>query len=246
MTRKVGDVFQQQTKYHRGRMPGRPLDRPSRPDAYKEYPGRVRVELPDPQAAAPDAPLHETLKKRKSIRQFADKPLGLEQLSYLLWASTGIQRRERGIEFRTAPSAGALYPVETYLAVNNVRDLPSGIYHYPVAAHVLEELKPGDFGPDAAAAALGQTMCADAPVTFIWTGIFQRSKWKYRQRAYRYVYLDAGHVAENLALAAVALGLGSCHIGALYDDEANALIGVDGTEESVIYMTAVGTPARRQ
>jgi len=245
MTEGIGDRFQQETKYHRDRMPRGPLDRPSRPDTYKKYPDARRIELPDPQTAAPDAPLHETLKKRKSIRQFADKPLGLEQLSYLLWASAGIQRRERGFEFRTAPSAGALYPIETYLAVNNVRVLPSGIYHYPVAAHVLEELKPGDFGPDAAAAALGQTMCAGAPVTFIWTGIFQRSKWKYRQRAYRYVYLDAGHVAENLALAAVALGLGSCQIGALYDDEANALIGVDGTEESVIYMTAVGTPVKQ-
>jgi SagB-type dehydrogenase family enzyme len=73
--------------------------------------------------------------------------------------------------------------------------------------------------------------------------VFQRSKWKYKQRAYRYVYLDAGQIAQNLALAAVALELGSCHIGALYDDEVNALLGVDGEEESIVYTTAVGTPA---
>lgn len=75
-----------------------------------------------------------------------------------------------------------------------------------------------------------------------WTAIFQRSKWKYHQRAYRYVYLDAGHIAQNVALAAVALGLGSCQVAALYDDEVDALLGVDGTEESVIYMTVVGRP----
>ena len=183
---------------------------------------------------------------RRSIRQFTSDPLSLGQLSYLLWAAAGIQRRERGYEFRTAPSAGALYPVETYLAVNNVQDLPRGIYHYPVVRHVLEELKLGSFGPDAATAALDQRMCADAAVTFIWTGIFERSKWKYKQRGYRYIYLDAGHIAANLALAAVALDLGSCQIGAIYDDEVNAILGVDGTNESVIYMTAVGMPARKQ
>jgi SagB-type dehydrogenase family enzyme len=86
-------------------------------------------------------------------------------------------------------------------------------------------------------------MAGRAPVVFIWTGIFQRCKWKYKQRAYRYVYLDAGHIVENLALAAVALDLGSCQIGALYDDEVNAIVGVDGVEESVIYMTVVGRPS---
>jgi SagB-type dehydrogenase family enzyme len=77
-------------------------------------------------------------------------------------------------------------------------------------------------------------------VVFVWTAVFARSKWKYRQRAYRYIYLEAGHIAQNVALAAVALGLGSCQIGALYDDEANALLGVDGEEESTIYVTSVG------
>ena len=85
-------------------------------------------------------------------------------------------------------------------------------------------------------------MAARANVVFIWTGVFRRSKWKYKQRAYRYVYLDAGHLAQNLALAAVALGMGSCQIAALYDEEANALLGVDGVEESTIYMTTVGRP----
>ncbi len=77
----------------------------------------------------------------------------------------------------------------------------------------------------------------------VWTGVFKRSKWKYGQRAYRYVYLDAGHIAQNLALAAVSMDLGSCQIGAIYDGEANDIIGVDGEEESVIYMSVVGRPS---
>ena len=92
-------------------------------------------------------------------------------------------------------------------------------------------------------AALGQTTCARAPVVFAWTAIFARTTCKYGQRAYRYIYLDAGHIAENLALAAVSLGLGTCQIGALFDDEVNRLLGVDGVEESIVYMSVVGVPA---
>ena len=104
----------------------------------------------------------------------------------------------------------------------------------------MELLKEGDYAAHTAQAALRQRMCADAPVVFIWTAIFERMKWKYHQRAYRYIYLDAGHIAENLALSATSLELGSCQIGALYDDEVNQIIDVDGTEESVIYMSVVG------
>ena len=90
--------------------------------------------------------------------------------------------------------------------------------------------------------ALDQDMAYSANVVFVWTALFERSKWKYKQRAYRYVYLDAGHIAENLALAAVSLGLGTCQIGALYDEEVNALIGIDGERESILYMSTVGYP----
>jgi SagB-type dehydrogenase family enzyme len=123
-----------------------------------------------------------------------------------------------------------------------VEEIDPGIYHYDVVRHRLEQLRLGDFRMETARAALDQQMAARANVVFIWTAVFERSKWKYRQRAYRYVYLDAGHIAQNLALAAVALDLGSCQIAALYDDEANDLLGVNGVEESTIYMTAVGRP----
>ena len=91
-------------------------------------------------------------------------------------------------------------------------------------------------------AALNQKMCIEAAAIFVWTAIFNRSKWKYEERAYRYIYLDAGHIAGNLTLAATAAGLGTCQIGAIFDDEVNAIIGVDGKEESAIYMSLVGHP----
>jgi SagB-type dehydrogenase family enzyme len=240
----IGDQFQRETKYYRGRMPRTVLDWSSQPKLYKQYPDAQRVDL-TPAKPLNNCPLHDALQNRRSTRDFADVPISSQALSYLLWASTGISRKEQGYEFRTAPSAGALYPIETYLCINNVQTISPGIYHYGVKGHRLALLNEGNHAADLARAALDQEMCRAAAVVFIWTAVFQRSKWKYGQRAYRYVYLDAGHVAENLALAAASMDLGSCPIAALYDDEVNGLIGVDGAEESVLYMTVVGCPATK-
>ena len=238
----IGDRFQQQTKYDPGKMPGHQLNWETKPQLYKEYAEATKIELPSFEPAQAMS-LDQALKKRKSVRDFQDKPISKGQLAYLLWAATGIQRIEDGYEFRTAPSAGALYPIETYLVVNNVKGLEAGIYHYSIRSGQLEQLRRGDFRRQIAAAALGQTMCATASVVFVWAAVFERCKWKYGQRAYRYIYLDAGHIAENLALAAASLDRGSCEIGALYDEQANAIVGVDGIVESVICMAVVGTPA---
>ena len=238
---KVGDRFQQETRYDRDKGFGPGLDWATKPEPYKTYPDRPRIALPEPGEQAGTS-VDRALLLRRSVRQFSIRALSLEKLSFLLWASGGIQRQERGHEFRTAPSAGALYPIETYLVVNNVADLSAGVYHYALQGHALEELILGTYGGAIAASALGQRMCAECQVVFVWTAIFQRSKWKYHQRAYRYIYLDAGHIAENLALAATAMALGTCQIGAIFDQEANDVVGVDGDEESVIYMSALGHP----
>jgi len=239
----IGDRFQRETKYHRDRMEPHFLDWERKPDTYKAYPENDKIELPPPDLSR-SLPFEQILQKRRSIRGFSQEPLDLVEISTLLWSCTGIREEIRGYAFRTAPSAGALYPIETYLAINPAmnrgEEMPGGIYHYNIRDHALEELKRGDYGLQAARAALDQRMCLEAPVVFLWTAVFERSLWKYRQRGYRYIYLDAGHIAENLALAATALGLGSCQIAALYDEEANALIGVDGVGESVIYMSAAG------
>ena len=234
-----GADFQAATKYDRDRMDGTPLDWSTKPDTYKQYPDSQVIELPPVRDLAQTS-VHDAISRRKSIRRYQADGISSETLSYLLWASTGISRRERNHEFRTAPSAGALYPIETYVVVNQVNGVEAGIYHYAVRGHELELLRAGDLAVEIARAALDQKMCAQAPVVLVWTAVFGRSKWKYRQRAYRYVYLDAGHIAAQLALTATALGLGSCQIAAFYDDEANDLVGVDGVEESVIYMSVVG------
>jgi SagB-type dehydrogenase family enzyme len=239
MKEEIGDKFQKDTKYTRRSLNGGGLDWNNKPELYKTYPNSKKIKLFFPKNSL-RMPLNEILKKRKSVRIFSNKPVTKEQLSYLLWASTGIRREENGFKYRTAPSAGALYPIETYLVINRVNDIPSGIYHYSIKNHLLEQLKTGDFGSDLTHAALEQDMCKYASFVIIWTAIFNRSKWKYGERAYRYVYLDAGHIAENLALASTSLDLGSCQIAALFDDEVNKLIEVDGKEESVIYMSVVG------
>ena len=112
----VGDTFQKETKYLRDKMTVKQLDWASKPPLYKSYPGSQVVKLPDIQPLS-QVPLHELLKRRRSVRSYENKPLKLETISYLLWASTGISKKEGGYEFRTAPSAGALYPIETYLVL---------------------------------------------------------------------------------------------------------------------------------
>jgi SagB-type dehydrogenase family enzyme len=148
--------------------------------------------------------------------------------------------------FRAAPSAGGLYPVETYLFLRAVEGYEPGIYHFRPHVFDLELLKKGDYSMELAQAALGQMMMVRSQVVFIWSAVVERSKWKYGQRAYRYIYLDAGHIGQNLYLAAEALGLGACTIGAIFDDQVNNIIGVDGLEETAVYMATVGWPKKRR
>ena len=237
----IGDDFQRGTKYIRDRMEAHSLDWTVQPETYKTYPEAARVALDAPRLKG-GASLWSVLKERKSVRAFGQQPMTTMEISRILWAAQGVTHGSGEYAFRSAPSAGALYPTETYLAIHHVDGIAPGIYHYAVRDHALEQLETGDFRLLAARAALDQRVAFDAAVLLIWTAVFERCTWKYRQRAYRYVYLDAGHIAQNAALAAVGLGLGSCQIAAIYDDEANALLGVDGERESVIYMTALGRP----
>jgi SagB-type dehydrogenase family enzyme len=263
MPEHPGRAFQSKTGYHRNAMDEYELDWRSRPPQYKFYPYVPVLSLPSPAEDAPGsepADLWKCITRRRSVRSFGTTPLTLPQLSRLLWASAGTTQSfitPHGQDFyRAAPSAGALYPIETYVVVNRVDGLEPGLYHYRVAgldilerpivegSHALEQLRVGDLGPEIRKAALDQPFCAKAGAVVIWSAVFGRSEWKYRDRAYRYVYLDAGHMAAHLALAAVGLGLGSCQVAAFYDEEANALLEIDGTEEGVLYMSAVGNPSR--
>lgn len=236
---RIGDVYQQATKYDRADMAA-PGVKPRHPGVYKRYPEAVKtISLPKPAAEGGDG-IWGVIAKRRSGRQYSDTPITLAELSQMLWACQGITAQHGGFELRTAPSAGALYPIETYLVVNNVEGAEPGVYHYSVRRHQIECLKLGAFGDDIAAAALGQRMAASAGVVFVWTAVTARSKSKYAERGYRYMHLDAGHIGAHVSLAAEALGLASCAIGALFDDEVNDLVGVDGVQETAVYMTTVG------
>ncbi|OPY76693.1 MAG: Nitroreductase family protein [Syntrophorhabdus sp. PtaU1.Bin058] len=241
---EIGRRFQNETKYSPGKMGGYTLDWDSIPKPYKHYESPLAIiQLPEPDTkSGPD--LWKLLQKRRSRREYGvHRPIRLAALSSLLWATQGITARYGDAFFRTAPSAGGLFPVETYLSIRAVEGLEQGLYHFRPLTFDLEFLQKGDFSRELTEAALQQDLILDAQVTFIWSAIIARSRWKYRQRTYRYIYLDAGHIAQNLYLAAEALGLGACAIGAFYDDEANKILSLDGVEETVIYMAAVGRPA---
>ncbi len=241
MNKEIGELFQQNTRYFRHRMPSGLLNLEARPAPFKEYPGAAVVGLPDPTGRRTPT-LTRVLKERRSVRRYAPTPLALADLSFLLWASGGRQRVEHGHLFRTVPSAGALYPIETYVLAHQVEDLAPGLYHYGIREHHLEQVAAGDFRREITQAALEQVMCREAPAVLLWTAVFERCAWKYGQRAWRYIYLDAGHIAQNLALAATGIGLGSCQIAALFDDEVNALLRIDGSTEGILYMSVVGHP----
>ncbi|MCW4006775.1 MAG: SagB/ThcOx family dehydrogenase [Candidatus Bathyarchaeota archaeon] len=245
MSEGVGDVFQKDTKYVLGQSFRRFLSWSTKPQTYKSYPvEKIPLAVDFDVKSRAHMPLSEVIKNRKSIRRFSSKPLSFAELSYLLWASTGIRKQNNPHQFRTAPSAGALYPIETYVAANNIQTLTQGLYHYNIEHNALEQLQTGNFSDALTQAALNQEMCSEAPAVLIWTAVFPRQKWKYQQRAYRYVYIDAGHIAQNLALAATSLELGTCQIGAFYDDQINQLLQVDGTNESTIYLSVTGQPLR--
>ncbi|HOE15833.1 MAG TPA: SagB/ThcOx family dehydrogenase [Syntrophorhabdaceae bacterium] len=241
---EIGTRFQRETKYSPDKMGGHALDWNSIPGQYKQYESPIAIiQLPEPLRKG-ETNLWNLLLERRSRREYnSGRSVPLAALSSLLWATQGLTARYGDTFFRTAPSAGGLFPVETYVSVRAVDGLHQGLYHFRPLTFDLEFLQTGDLSKDLTEAALRQDLILDAQITFIWSAIIARSRWKYRQRAYRYIYLDAGHIAQNLYLAAESLGLGACAIGAFYDDEVNRILSLDGTEETVIYMASVGWPA---
>lgn len=207
--------------------------------AFKQYDEVEKVALPTDWEN--EKSLLGILQYRRSHRRYGEKPLSLKDLALLLWASQGISGRAGNYFFRTAPSAGALYPVETYLSVQNTETLSPGLYHFQPADFSLERLTDVSAGDKVAAGALGQNFMARAGVVFIWSAILRRNFCKYGHRGLRYVMMDAGHICQNLLLAAEALGLGACPVAAFFDDQLNLLLDLDGEDESVIYMASVGT-----
>jgi SagB-type dehydrogenase family enzyme len=232
----IGYRYLLETKYYPNKPFQDDLGLIKSPPLYKTYPTVPRIILPR-DFSVPRVNLAETIAARRTQRKFTTEPLSLSELAFLLWTTQGITSPQG---YRAAPSAGALYPIETYLSVQNIKDVPAGIYHFNVRDFCLERLKEGNFASVLTEMALGQSMVRRAAVVFIWTAVILRSMSKYRNRAIRYIFLDAGHICQNLLLATTALGLGACPIGAFYDEEIDRLIGVDSHTEMTIYLAVVG------
>jgi SagB-type dehydrogenase family enzyme len=231
--------YLKETRYHRRTMGERTPVYPQAP-LYKEYPEAVQRLSLDPESGRQRADLWQCLARRRSQRHYLDRPLSQAELAALLWATQGITGAMGGYHFRAAPSAGALYPVETYLAVHRVDGITPGVWHFRVLDFTLELVADGDFRRPLVQAGLLQGFLGEAAAVFIWTGVLNRSRWKYRERAVRYLFLDAGHICQNLMLAATALGLGVCPVGAFFDDEVEQIVQVDEQQEVALYLASVG------
>ena len=233
----VGEFYHQWSKPGYSHTFGARPEWGRQPARHKTHADAERVGLPDPRGLK-GMSLEGAIQARRSHRTYRAEPLSLEEISRLLYAASGITDRTRG--FRAAPSAGALYPVETYPVVHNVAGLERGIYHYVPQEHALEWLQAMDVRAAMVVAGVGQEMIGRAQACFVLSAIFQRTRWRYRERTYRYVLLEAGHIAQNIYLAATSLGLGACAVGAFLDDELNGLVGLDGEREAALYVITVG------
>lgn len=176
--------------------------------------------------------VEETLYQRRSVRDYKKGPLNHEQVSQLLWAASG-----KNLYRRTAPSAGATYPLEIYLVLGEVEGLEKGTYHYSPSGHTLERMRGHDTRNPLSSASLGQRMVERAPIDIIIAADYGRTTGHYGQRGMRYVHMEAGHVGQNISLQAIALGLGTVMIGAFEDRQVKEVLGI---EEEPLYIIPVG------
>ena len=200
---------------------------------------RVRLATPD------ETPLRRLIRARRSCRTFADQPIPLASLAGILADTYGVTGLTDGPEgrpmyTRPVPSAGALYPLEIYVATQSVEGIGDGLHHYHALDHALEPVKAGPVMKQLGGLLLGQYYLATANVAVILTAVFERTLKKYGPRGYRYVLFEAGHVAQNVCLLAAELDLGSVCTGGFYDGKLNRYLGLDGTREAAVYLVGLG------
>jgi len=189
-----------------------------------------------------EMPVVEAIRRRRSRRRFTGEPLTLEELSFLLWATQGVDRvvPESSASLRTVPSAGARHPFETYLFVNRVAGLEPGLYRYLPLEHKLCSLRRGGEQAERVNEACHGQYVKESAVVFIWTAIPYRMEWRYTFLSPKLIALDAGHLCQNLYLASEAIGAGTCAIGAYDQDKMDAVLEVDGEDEFAVYVAPVG------
>lgn len=243
MNKNIGKEFMEKTKYQYLEETDQNKGLPQPPLELEYDTDAVLIELPlIENIKVKEIDLREAIEGRKSLRKYADKPLTLEELSYLLWCTQGVKRViSRPATIRNVPSAGSRHSFETYLLINKVKGLRPGLYRYLAIDHKLMEVNmEPDIKEKITHSCLNQIFVKNSGVTFIWSTDIYRMKWRYGERGYRYIHLDAGHVCQNLYLAAESIDSGVCAIGAFDDDEINNLLGLDGDEQFVVYVATVG------
>lgn len=200
------------------------------------------IDLPDIESIyINDINLRDAIEKRRSLRLYSGDSLTIEELTYLLWCTQGVKESTSQRTVRNVPSAGARHCLETYLLINNVESIRKGLYRYLALENKLAIISLEDNIEDKITnACLGQKMVKTGAVTFIWVTVSERMTWRYGERGYRYMYLDAGHVCQNLYLAAENINSGACAIAAYEDDELNKILSIDGEEQFVIYLASLG------
>jgi SagB-type dehydrogenase family enzyme len=212
------------------------------PEAEPSSDGLIRTEnsqvtytLPAPDNDG-DVSVESALANRRSHRSYQDKSISAEQLSQILWAAYGVTS-PRGL--RTAPSAGALYPLEVYAVIGNAAGIEPGVYRYIADGHKIERVIDGDVRNELSEAALGQRSVAQAPVTLFFSAVFERTTGRYGERGVNFVYIEVGHSAQNVYLQAEALGLGTCAVGAFTDSSVRKVLNLPADEEP-LYLMPVG------
>ncbi|BBB90544.1 MAG TPA: SagB/ThcOx family dehydrogenase [Methylomusa anaerophila] len=243
MTAGIGKEFMERTKYKNMEPADQIRGLPHPPVELDFSIQGSTISLPLP-AQIPDDALTATqaMYQRKSVRQYSDKPLTLDELSYLLWCTQGVKSVEAHlVTMRTVPSAGARHAFETYILINRVEGLQPGLYRFLAVDHELAPVKLSEDISDLITdACLKQKFVKASAVTFIWTAAMYRMTYRYGQRGYRYVHLDAGHVCQNLYLSAEVIRSGVCAIAAFDDDKLNGILDIDGENQFAVYVAAVG------
>lgn len=196
-----------------------------------------KIPLPSP-AVQSDISVEQAMGQRRSVRDFTGQQVALEAVGQLLWAAQGVTSPHGG---RTAPSAGALYPLEVYLVAGDVNGLDAGVYRYQPREHALMPHKTGDIRNELARSALGQRWMADAAAVVVITAVYERTSKKYGSRTERYVHMEVGHAAQNIYLQAESLGLGTVMVGAFRDQEIQEVLRLPANEAPLALMP-VGHP----
>ena len=203
-------------------------------------PGKeISIKLPGPRYDS-DVSIEQALLQRRSVRNYTGEPLSLQEVSQLLWAAQGIT--DTG-GYRTAPSAGALYPLDLYVVAGDVEGLSAAVYKYKADAHELRPIIDGDRRNELADAALSQLCVEESALAIVFVAVYERTTVKYGERGIRYVHIEVGHAAQNLCLQATAMGLGVVTVGAFHDEQVTELLNLP-QDENPFYIIPVGSPKR--